>query len=194
MGALPKPKNKRPRSNRSPRVLGSVSGAGGISAGFAHAGYEIVTGIDCWEPAIASFQTNFPDAIGLTRDLREKNFGDITDLVGSGIDVVVGGPSCQGFSTSGGLSRCDRARTRETRANRLFLNYIDLVDELRPSWVVFENVPGLLLYNQGQVALEIVRGVSRDRIFARADDLARCGFRRSPTQKASRLHRKPDRR
>ena len=65
MGALQKPKSKRPRSNRSPRVLDLFSGAGGISAGFANAGYEIVTGIDCWEPAIASFQTNFPDAIGL---------------------------------------------------------------------------------------------------------------------------------
>lgn len=38
----------------------------------------------------------------------------------------------------------------------MFLNYLSLVDELRPSWIVFENVPGLLLYNQGRVALEIV--------------------------------------
>lgn len=156
MGSLPKPKSKRPRSNRSPRVLDLFSGAGGISAGFATAGYEIVGGIDCWAPAIESFQTNFPDANGLVRDLREGDFHDVIDLVGSGVDVVVGGPSCQGFSTSGGLSRATGRDERDPR-NRLFLNYIDLVDELRPSWVVFENVPGLLLYNQGQVALEIVR-------------------------------------
>jgi DNA (cytosine-5)-methyltransferase 1 len=70
--------------------------------------------------------------------------------------VIVGGPSCQGFSTSGGLSRAT-GRDRDDPRNLLFLNYLDLVDELRPSWIVFENVPGLLLYNQGRVALEIVR-------------------------------------
>jgi DNA (cytosine-5)-methyltransferase 1 len=137
--------------------LDLFSGAGGISWGFAEAGYRIVGGIDCWQPAIESFEANLDGAAGLVRDLRDTDFSDIKSLVGSkGVDVVVGGPSCQGFSTSGGLSRATGRDERDPR-NRLFLSYIDLVDELQPAWIVFENVPGLLLYNQGRVALEIVR-------------------------------------
>ncbi len=140
-----------------PTVLDLFSGAGGIALGFADAGYRIVGGIDNFQQATESFNANIKGARGLVRDLRISDFSDIRDFVGSaGVDVIVGGPSCQGFSTSGGLSRAT-GRDQDDPRNRLFLNYLDLVDELRPSWIVFENVPGLLLYNQGRVALEIVR-------------------------------------
>ncbi len=140
-----------------PAVLDLFSGAGGIALGFAEAGYRIIGGIDNFQPAVNSFEANIPGARGLVRDLRVSDFSDVREFVGSrGADVIVGGPSCQGFSTSGGLSRAT-GRDRDDPRNRLFLNYLDLVDELRPSWIVFENVPGLLLYNQGRVALEIVR-------------------------------------
>lgn len=140
-----------------PTVLDLFSGAGGISVGFAEAGYRIVGGIDNFQQAALSFEANIPGARGLVRDLRVNDFSDVRELVGSqGVDVIVGGPSCQGFSTSGGLSR-NSGRNQDDPRNRLFLNYLDLVDELRPSWIVFENVTGLLLYNQGRVALEIVQ-------------------------------------
>ncbi len=151
------PNRDATKRGKSPRVLDLFSGAGGIAWGFAEAGYQIVGGIDCWEPAIESFEANFGGAVGMLRDLRKSDFSDIQSLVGNkGVDVIVGGPSCQGFSTSGGLSRASGRDERDPR-NKLFLNYIDLVDHLRPAWVVFENVPGLLLYNQGRVALEIIR-------------------------------------
>ena len=140
-----------------PRVLDLFSGAGGIALGFADVGYQMVGGIDNFKPAIDSFKANIPGARGMARDLRVRDFSDVREFIGpAGVDVIVGGPSCQGFSTSGGLSRAS-GRDLDDPRNRLFLNYLDLVDELRPSWIVFENVPGLLLYNQGRVALEIVR-------------------------------------
>lgn len=142
---------------KKPRVLDLFSGAGGISLGFASGGYEVVAGIDNFEQAIETFESNIEGARGMVRDLRQANFSDVRDFVGTaGVDVIVGGPSCQGFSTSGGLSRASGRDEHDPR-NRLFINYLDLVDELRPSWIVFENVPGLLLYNQGRVALDIVR-------------------------------------
>ena len=149
------PKDARPAGG--PTVLDLFAGAGGIAFGFAEAGYRVIGGIDNFRQAIDSFERNIPGACGLTRDLRVSDFSDVREFVGSaGVDVIVGGPSCQGFSTSGGLSRA-AGRDQDDPRNRLFLNYLDLVDELRPSWIVFENVPGLLLYNQGRVALEIVR-------------------------------------
>lgn len=138
-------------------VLDLFSGAGGLALGFADAGYRIIGGIDNFQQAVKTFEANITGARGLARDLRVRDFSDVKEFVGSaGVDVIVGGPSCQGFSTSGGLSRAT-GRDQDDPRNRLFLNYLDLVDELRPSWIVFENVPGLLLYNQGRVALEIVR-------------------------------------
>jgi DNA (cytosine-5)-methyltransferase 1 len=153
-----KPGNRRAaRPSAGPRVLDLFSGAGGIALGFVEAGYRIVGGIDNFQQAVASFEANIPNSRGLMRDLCAPDFADVREFVGNaGVDVIVGGPSCQGFSTSGGLSRAS-GRDRDDPRNRLFLNYLDLVDELRPSWIVFENVPGLLLYNQGRVALEIVR-------------------------------------
>lgn len=138
-----------------PRVLDLFCGAGGLAEGFRSAGYEIVGGIDAWEPAVSTFQENFPEATGLKADLRSLTAAEVITEIGDDIDVVVGGPSCQGFSTSGGLSRATGRDASDPR-NKLFLNYVDLVEQLQPSWIVFENVPGLLLYDQGRVALEIV--------------------------------------
>lgn len=141
----------------APRVLDLFCGAGGISLGFADAGFRIIGGIDNFQAAVASFDGNIPGARGMLHDLRNPSLADVRQLVGAaGVDLIVGGPSCQGFSTSGGLSRSS-GRDEDDPRNHLFLNYLNLVDELRPSWVVFENVPGLLLYNQGRVALEINR-------------------------------------
>lgn len=138
-----------------PRVLDLFCGAGGLSDGFRAAGYDIAGGIDTWQPAIDTFKMNFPQATGLKADLRTLTADDVQSEIGGKIDVVVGGPSCQGFSTSGGLSRAT-GRDADDPRNKLFLNYVDLVEALDPSWIVFENVPGLLLYDQGKVALEIV--------------------------------------
>lgn len=141
-----------------PTVLDLFAGAGGIALGFADAGYRIIGGVDNCRPALDSFEANIGGARGLLCDLREPGFSEVSELVGAGVDVIVGGPSCQGFSTSGGLSRA-AGRDENDPRNRLFLSYLSIVDELRPPWIVFENVPGLLLYNQGRVALDIVRAL-----------------------------------
>lgn len=144
------------KSALKPTVLDLFCGAGGLAAGFQDAGYRVVGGIDYAEAAVQTFSDNIVGAKGMVRDLRKGEFDDITDFVGGEIDVIVGGPSCQGFSTSGGLSKAAGRDLTDPR-NRLFNNYIDIVDHLQPSWVVFENVTGLLLYNNGRIALDIVQ-------------------------------------
>lgn len=141
----------------APRVLDLFCGAGGISWGFRSAGFRIVGGLDYFGASIESFEHNMPEAVGMVRDLRKPGFDDVREAMGTeDVDVIVGGPSCQGFSTSGGLSRASGRDETDPR-NKLFINYLDMVDAFRPSWIVFENVTGLLLYNQGRVALDIVR-------------------------------------
>ncbi len=96
-----------------------------------------------------------PGATGLLADLRKPDLDEFERRF-AGVDVIVGGPSCQGFSTSGGLSKTS-GRDQTDPRNQLFINYTDIVDRLKPSWIVFENVPGLLLYENGKVALQIVQ-------------------------------------
>jgi DNA (cytosine-5)-methyltransferase 1 len=138
-----------------PTVLDLFCGAGGLSAGFEAAGYRVVGGVDNNDIAVKTFENNIEGSKGLVRDLRKSDFSDIAEFVGpSGVDVVVGGPSCQGFSTSGGISRSTGRDEKDPR-NKLFINYLEIVNLLRPGWILFENVPGLLLYDNGRVALEI---------------------------------------
>jgi DNA (cytosine-5)-methyltransferase 1 len=139
-----------------PTVLDLFCGAGGLAAGFQDAGYRVLGGIDYAEAAVQTFRDNIVGARGMVRDLRKDGFDDISAFVGGEVDIIVGGPSCQGFSTSGGLSKTAGRDLTDPR-NRLFTNYIDIVDHLQPSWIVFENVTGLLLYNNGSVALDIVQ-------------------------------------
>lgn len=140
---------------RRPTVLDLFCGAGGLAEGFRQAGYRILGGVDYFPAAIETFGANIPGAVGVLADLRDPDLDDLEERF-KGVDVIVGGPSCQGFSTSGGLSKSAGRDQRDPR-NRLFINYIDIVERLKPSWIVFENVPGLLLYENGKVALEIVR-------------------------------------
>jgi DNA (cytosine-5)-methyltransferase 1 len=141
-------------NNAKPRLLDLFCGAGGLSVGFASAGYEIAAGVDYMPEAVASFEANHPGANGLVADLRETKLPEIEAVCAGDVDVIVGGPSCQGFSTAGGLSKQAGREERDPR-NALFEEYVRIVDHLRPSWIIFENVPGLLLYNHGKVALEI---------------------------------------
>jgi DNA (cytosine-5)-methyltransferase 1 len=148
-------KKDRSQVTYAPTVLDLFCGAGGLSAGFETAGYRVIGGIDNNETAVKTFENNIAGSKGLVRDLKKTDFSDIGEFVGaSGVDVVVGGPSCQGFSTSGGISRSSGRDEKDPR-NKLFINYLEIVDLLRPTWILFENVPGLLLYDNGRVALEI---------------------------------------
>ncbi len=141
--------------DRRATVLDLFCGAGGLAEGFRQAGYRILGGVDYFPAAIETFEANIPGAVGVLADLRNPDLDDLEKRF-KGVDIIVGGPSCQGFSTSGGLSK-SAGRDQSDPRNSLFINYTDIVERLKPSWIVFENVPGLLLYENGKVALEIVR-------------------------------------
>jgi DNA (cytosine-5)-methyltransferase 1 len=137
-----------------PTVLDIFCGPGGLSLGFKRAGYRVVGGIDLSAPAVQTFQRNFRQSTGIVHDIRTLSANSIVQQLGTQVDVLVGGPSCQGFSTSGGLSRRSGRDLHDPR-NSLFEHYLRFVAELSPPWVVFENVPGLLLYHHGEIARTI---------------------------------------
>ncbi len=144
------------RTTSGPTIVDLFSGAGGLSAGFSRVGFRLIGGVENWEPAARSLQANHPDAFVETRDIRTVDASEFRDKLECRPNLVLGGPSCQGFSTSGGLSRSKGRKINDER-NSLFLDFVRFVDVLQPEWVVMENVPGLLLFNRGVVAKEVIK-------------------------------------
>lgn len=133
-------------------VLDLFCGAGGLSYGFECAGYDILLGIDNDAMALKTFELNHHGARTICGDITEINYEeDIKPLLnGKKIDVIIGGPPCQGFSLSG-------PRNFNDPRNRLYLSYIRLVSEIRPKAFVIENVPGLVSLFDGDVKDNIIR-------------------------------------
>lgn len=123
-----------------PRVLDLFCGAGGLAEGFRQAGFEIAGGLDNDPIALTTFERNHPNAMTFLGDIRNVS-SEVISEVGP-IDVLVGGPSCQGFSTHG-------KRIAEDPRNFLFREFIRVVRDFLPPWVVIENVKGLLWYDKG---------------------------------------------
>jgi DNA (cytosine-5)-methyltransferase 1 len=137
-------------SSRRPIAVDVFSGAGGLSLGFEQAGFDVVAAIE-YDPIHAiAHRYNFPNCEVLCRDVRNISGPDVRAAAARGfkriypslswpgaIDALIGGPTCQGFST-GGL------REKDDERNDLLLEFVRLVEALKPRTFCFENVPGLL--------------------------------------------------
>ena len=123
------------------------SGAGGMAEGFKQAGFKCVFANDFDEVALQTFAYNHPETPYLKSDIRKLDAAEILRVAGKmvgEIDVVCGGPPCQGFSLAG-------LRMTDDPRNRLFLDFVRIVDGLSPRVVVFENVPGIITMQGGAV-------------------------------------------
>jgi DNA (cytosine-5)-methyltransferase 1 len=76
------------------------AGAGGMSLGLGWAGFQVVLAADYWIPAIASYRRNFPAHRFVQADLRGLDPSSLAEygLIPGSVDLVAGGPPCQGFS------------------------------------------------------------------------------------------------
>lgn len=132
-------------------VLDLFCGAGGLSYGFECAGYDILVGIDNDSKALETFELNHKGAKSICGDITKITYkNDIKPLIGDKkIDVIIGGPPCQGMSLSG-------PRKFDDPRNKLYLSYIRLVQEIQPRAFVIENVPGLVSLFGGQIKDSII--------------------------------------
>lgn len=132
-------------------VLDLFCGAGGLSYGFERAGFDILLGIDNDSKALETFELNHKGSKSICGDITQISYEkDIKPLLnGKRIDVIVGGPPCQGMSLSG-------PRKFDDPRNKLYLSYIRLVKEIQPKAFVIENVPGLVGLFGGQIKDSII--------------------------------------
>lgn len=134
-------------------VLDMFCGCGGLSLGFEQTGkFKIIAGVDNYTDALNTFELNHHGAKGLNIDLFSESFIDDikTGLNNKVVDVIIGGPPCQGFSLTG-------LRNFDDKRNTLYLAMVKTVQELRPKAFLIENVPGLVNCYKGQVKDEIIK-------------------------------------
>lgn len=131
------------KSHSSPICVDLFCGAGGLSYGLQLAGFHPVVAVDFDKNATATYQANHPDTVVLTEDICSLDTNKILEhLKGRELDLLAGGPSCQGYSTHG-------KRDSNDPRNFLFEHYLRIAKALRPKWILMENVQGLLTYNKG---------------------------------------------
>ena len=141
-----------------PTTVDLFCGAGGLTEGFRQAGFDCLVGADADRHAMATFRRNHPEAMSLLGPIEELDAGEVrstTGLAPGELDVLLGGPPCQGFSVNAHGRRADDPR------NGMFRQFAKFLVEFEPRFFVFENVPGMLSLNGGEVvatALETFRG------------------------------------
>lgn len=121
--------------NKRPTCIDLFCGAGGMSLGFEEAGFDVVAGVEI-DPVHANVHTfNFPNCTVYRTDITELT-GEALIKAHGHIDVVIGGPPCQGFSLIG-------KRDSGDERNQLVMEYMRIVSEVKPLYFVMENVSGL---------------------------------------------------
>ncbi len=119
-------------------VLDLFAGCGGLALGFhSNKKFNINLANDIWEPAKDTYTFNFPNVPFILDDIKNLSKEDVDKYFPNGVDVIIGGPPCQGFSMCG-------ARNVEDARNTLFYEYARLVGELKPYLFIMENVKGIL--------------------------------------------------
>jgi DNA (cytosine-5)-methyltransferase 1 len=127
------------RESNKPKAIDLFCGCGGISAGLERAGFEVIAGVDIEPNYISTFTHNFPSAKSLELDLSNITPSDFMRTLGlkkGELDLLAGGPPCQGFSKN--VPR--KYRYLEDPRNRLLKSFLDYCEFLKPRFVLLENV------------------------------------------------------
>ncbi|MDV7187813.1 DNA cytosine methyltransferase [Lutibacter sp. TH_r2] len=142
------------KNKHSLNIIDLFSGCGGMSLGFKWAGFNSIIATDIDENAKETYNHNFPKTPFINKDLRELTKNEFDKIIDSQkVDVVVGGPPCQGFS----LANKRRNKIKDDPRNELFYDFVKVVDWYKPKAFVMENVKGLLSMKNGEVIKVILQ-------------------------------------
>lgn len=144
------------------KAIDLFCGCGGLSKGFELAGFKILYGIDFNESAIKTYKENFGEDCGFCFDLLEldkeqivKKFSDLKS-----IDVIIGGPPCQGFSSANRYKK-----EGDDPRNKLFFQFLKFVELIKPKAIVIENVSGIITKDNGY---------AKNRIYSLFENMGYC--------------------
>jgi len=156
-------------SRTGPTAISLFAGAGGCSLGFRQAGYDIRFATDIDPDAVDSYRRNFSATACEVGDIRELSPDSLLERIAlrpGELDILLGGPPCQGFSSAG-------MKTGDDPRNSLLHHYVRLLEAVRPKWFVMENVEGLLTNSGGgpihdtvEAFLEAGYSVNLEKVYA----------------------------
>jgi DNA (cytosine-5)-methyltransferase 1 len=135
-------------ASENPTVVDLFCGAGGSSEGFGRAGFKVLAAVDLDATAIKTYRLNHPgvpDERVMCQDIQALPKGLLRKLAGRDLDVLVGSPPCQGFSSAGFRSKKTRTgyKPAEDDRNHLWEWMVSAAIELKPKLFLMENVPGM---------------------------------------------------
>lgn len=128
------------------------AGAGGMTTGFKKQGFKLLFANDFDKAALATLSHNHPEAMTSSESIECLNPFELRQnlkLRKGDLDILLGGPPCQGFSTYG-------KRDPQDQRNRLYRYFLNFLEEFRPKAFVLENVVGILSLEGGHVVEDIV--------------------------------------
>ena len=152
-------------------VIDLFAGAGGLSLGFEKAGFDVILANEYDREISNTYRLNHPHTLMVDSDIKEF-VKDMEGTIGrcleknqfiqpeslfkklDNIDVIIGGPPCQGFSMAGGRIRKVNEFVEDPR-NELFKYYFEVIKRFEPKYFVFENVLGILSSKKGEIVRTI---------------------------------------
>lgn len=144
------------QSDRALTVIDLFCGAGGLSEGFRQAGFHVLVGQDYDERAGETFAATHTEAQFIGGPIQDVTSAQLLKAAGKKrgeIDVIVGGPPCQGYSVY------NHQRGEDDPRAGLFREYLRIVKGINPRWIVMENVTGITSIAGGKIVDEIYRGL-----------------------------------
>lgn len=139
------------------KAIDLFAGCGGLSCGFEQAGIKTVAAVEFDKDIALSYAHNHPDTKLFIDDI--KNVDNAKNFTKHMADVIVGGPPCQGFSTAG--ARIRHGFVDDPR-NYLFKHYLNIVKLVRPKIFIFENVKGIVHYQNSEIFKEIQKAFEKE--------------------------------
>lgn len=133
------------------------AGAGGLSEGLREAGFTSLYANEIDQTYAQTYAHNHPDALVESKDVRNVNPKQIRKKLGiekRQLDLLAGGPPCQGFSINA------PRRSQDDQRNHLFREYLKFVKEFEPRAVLIENVPGLVSFENGETLQAILEALA----------------------------------
>lgn len=129
------------------------AGVGGLSLGFNKAGFENLFAVEYDKVFAENYSLNFKNHKMLCKDIKEIDEDEIKSIIGNTkVDVIIGGPPCQGFSIAGNIGRT----FLEDPRNYLFKEFVRFVKIIKPKMFLLENVSAMEKHNKGKT-LETIK-------------------------------------
>ena len=139
------------------QMIDLFAGAGGLSEGLSEAGFHSLFASEIMPVYAQTYKKNHPSAVVKTADIRELDPNQIREELGlerEQLDLIAGGPPCQGFSINAPV------RSILDERNHLFKEYLRFVDAFAPKAVLIENVPGLVSFEDGETLHAILNALA----------------------------------